>query len=92
MVAPTSDTDISAIVRSAERAQAAGQRDEARRLLSQAQSRAPDHPLVLNAAGVQALHRGDPAAAGALPAETTRGTRLRIAEVLDGAVPIATWR
>jgi len=31
-------------------------------------------------------------AAGALPAETTRGTRLRIAEVLDGAAPIATWR
>ena len=31
-------------------------------------------------------------AAGALPAETTIGTRLRIAEVLDGAAPIATWR
>lgn len=31
-------------------------------------------------------------AADALPAETTRGTRLRIAEVLDGAAPIATWR
>jgi 8-oxo-dGTP pyrophosphatase MutT (NUDIX family) len=31
-------------------------------------------------------------AAGALPAQTTRGTRLRIAEVLDGAKPIATWR
>jgi 8-oxo-dGTP pyrophosphatase MutT (NUDIX family) len=31
-------------------------------------------------------------AAGALPAETTRGTRRRIAEVLDGAAPIATWR
>jgi 8-oxo-dGTP pyrophosphatase MutT (NUDIX family) len=31
-------------------------------------------------------------AAGALPAETTRGTRLRIAEVLEGAAPIATWR
>jgi 8-oxo-dGTP pyrophosphatase MutT (NUDIX family) len=30
--------------------------------------------------------------ASALPAETTRGTRLRIAEVLDGAAPIATWR
>ena len=30
--------------------------------------------------------------AGALPAETTRGTRIRIAEVLDGAAPIATWR
>ena len=31
-------------------------------------------------------------AAGALPAETTRGTRLRISEVLDGTAPIATWR
>lgn len=31
-------------------------------------------------------------AAGALPAETTRGTRLRIAEVLDGVAPVATWR
>jgi 8-oxo-dGTP pyrophosphatase MutT (NUDIX family) len=31
-------------------------------------------------------------AAGALPAETTRGTRLRISEALDGAAPIATWR
>jgi 8-oxo-dGTP pyrophosphatase MutT (NUDIX family) len=31
-------------------------------------------------------------AAGALPAETTKGTRLRIAEVLDGQQPIATWR
>jgi 8-oxo-dGTP pyrophosphatase MutT (NUDIX family) len=31
-------------------------------------------------------------AAGALPEETTAGTRLRIAEVLEGKVPIATWR
>ena len=31
-------------------------------------------------------------AADALPAETTRGTRLRIAEVLDSQKPIATWR
>ncbi len=31
-------------------------------------------------------------AAGALPTDTTPGTRLRIAEVLDGAAPIATWR
>jgi 8-oxo-dGTP pyrophosphatase MutT (NUDIX family) len=30
--------------------------------------------------------------AGALPPETTRGTRLRIAEVLDGQKRIATWR
>ena len=27
-----------------------------------------------------------------LPAETTEGTRLRIAEVLDGKTPIPTWR
>src|ERR1700722_3950117 len=31
-------------------------------------------------------------AAGALPAETTEGTRLRIAEALQGKPPIATWR
>jgi 8-oxo-dGTP pyrophosphatase MutT (NUDIX family) len=30
--------------------------------------------------------------AGALPAGTTPGTRLRIAEVLDGKPPTATWR
>src|SRR5271168_926508 len=30
--------------------------------------------------------------AGALPAETTQGTRLRISEVLGGKAPIATWR
>jgi 8-oxo-dGTP pyrophosphatase MutT (NUDIX family) len=28
----------------------------------------------------------------ALPAETTEGTRLRIAEALEGKEPIATWR
>ena len=31
-------------------------------------------------------------AAGALPAETTEGTRMRISEVLDGKAPAATWR
>jgi ADP-ribose pyrophosphatase YjhB (NUDIX family) len=30
-------------------------------------------------------------AASALPPETTRGTRLRIAEVLEGRAPITTW-
>jgi 8-oxo-dGTP pyrophosphatase MutT (NUDIX family) len=30
--------------------------------------------------------------AGALPAETTPGTRLRISEALDGKEPVATWR
>jgi 8-oxo-dGTP pyrophosphatase MutT (NUDIX family) len=29
---------------------------------------------------------------GALPADTTEGTRLRISEVLEGRSPIATWR
>jgi ADP-ribose pyrophosphatase YjhB (NUDIX family) len=29
---------------------------------------------------------------GALPAETTAGTRLRISEVIEGRAPIATWR
>ena len=29
---------------------------------------------------------------GALPPDTTPGTRLRIAEVLDGTAPTATWR
>jgi len=31
-------------------------------------------------------------AATALPPETTKGTRLRIAEVLDGVTPVSTWR
>jgi 8-oxo-dGTP pyrophosphatase MutT (NUDIX family) len=30
--------------------------------------------------------------ATALPADTTTGTRLRIAEVLDGVTPVSTWR
>ena len=30
--------------------------------------------------------------ANALPADTTKGTRLRIAEVLDGVAPVSTWR
>jgi hypothetical protein len=29
---------------------------------------------------------------GALPSETTTGTRLRISEVVEGRQPIATWR
>jgi ADP-ribose pyrophosphatase YjhB (NUDIX family) len=29
---------------------------------------------------------------GALPAETTSGTRLRISEVIEARAPIATWR
>jgi hypothetical protein len=31
-------------------------------------------------------------AASALPPETTQGTRLRIAEALEGKAPMTTWR
>jgi aspartyl/asparaginyl beta-hydroxylase (cupin superfamily) len=60
------DTQVRNLVRQAELAQSAGQRDEAERLLSAARASAPDHPLVLNASGVQELHRGNFAAARAL--------------------------
>ncbi|QDW41836.1 NUDIX domain-containing protein [Bradyrhizobium sp. KBS0727] len=30
--------------------------------------------------------------ASALPSDTTTGTRMRIAEVLDGVAPVSTWR
>jgi aspartate beta-hydroxylase len=59
------DNPIRALIQQAERAQAAGQRDEARRLLAQAAGAAPEHPLVLNARGVGLLQAGD--AAGARP-------------------------
>ncbi len=51
------------LVQQAERAFAAGQRAESAGLLARAQALAPDHPLVLNAAAVQELHRGDVQAA-----------------------------
>jgi len=60
---PTNDDKIREIARAAERARAAGQREEARRLLAQAQAIAPDHPLTLTIAGQQEVHGGDAAAA-----------------------------
>jgi aspartate beta-hydroxylase len=60
------EMEIRGIVQQAERAAAQGRSEEARRLLSQAQSRMPDHPLVLNAAGVQLLNAGDIANARAV--------------------------
>jgi aspartate beta-hydroxylase len=53
------DSKVRGLVMQAERAMAAGQRDEAKRLLAQAKSAEPEHPLVLNAEAVQALHAGD---------------------------------
>lgn len=54
---------IRGLIQQAERAQAAGQRDEAQRLLARAESTAPDHPLVLNARAIDQLHVGNPARA-----------------------------
>lgn len=57
------DAHVRSLVQQSERAWAGGQRVEAEQLLSRASTLAPEHPLVLNAAGVQQLHRGDVAAA-----------------------------
>ncbi|MGH8496467.1 MAG: aspartyl/asparaginyl beta-hydroxylase domain-containing protein [Gammaproteobacteria bacterium] len=51
------------LVRNAERANASGQREEAARLIAQAQATAPDDPLVLNVAAVHAINGGEAAAA-----------------------------
>jgi aspartate beta-hydroxylase len=59
----STDTELRALIQSAERADVAGRREEAGRLIAQAQAAAPDHPLVLNAAGVYQLRGGDAAAA-----------------------------
>ena len=53
------DSQIRTAVQQIERAFAAGERAEADRLLAGVQSVAGEHPLVLYAAGVQALHDGD---------------------------------
>ncbi len=57
------DAQVRSLVQQSERAWAGGQRAEAEQLLTRARMLAPEHPLVLNAAGVQQLHHGDAAAA-----------------------------
>jgi len=59
------DEQVRGLVSRAERASASGHRDEAARLLNQAQAAAPNHPLILNATGLSMLNAGD--AAGARP-------------------------
>jgi len=54
---------IKGLVQQAERAQAAGQREEAKRLLARAEAVAPQHPLVLNALAIDHLQAGNPARA-----------------------------
>jgi aspartate beta-hydroxylase len=53
------DARIRELVQLADHANAGGKRDEARRLVAEAQSLDPDHPVVLNAAALNELHGGD---------------------------------
>jgi aspartyl/asparaginyl beta-hydroxylase (cupin superfamily) len=53
------DARIRELVQLAERANASGKREEARRLVAEAQGVEPEHPVVLNAAAVNELHDGD---------------------------------
>lgn len=59
----TGDTQVRALVEAAERAAASGRKDEAARILAEAQAAAPEHPLVLNALALRALGQGDAAGA-----------------------------
>ncbi len=61
------ETLIRGLIQQAEKAQAAGQRDEAKRVLERAAQLAPEHPLVLNARAIDLLQVG------------RRGRRARIA-------------
>jgi len=50
---------LKGLIQQAERAQAAGQREEAQRLLARAESISGNHPLVLNARAIERLQSGD---------------------------------
>jgi aspartate beta-hydroxylase len=66
------DETLRNLIQQAERAQAAGQREEAQRLLLRAEAQAPDHPLVLNARAIDLLQTGDAARARELLERATR--------------------
>ncbi|MGH8249120.1 MAG: aspartyl/asparaginyl beta-hydroxylase domain-containing protein [Steroidobacteraceae bacterium] len=53
------DAQVRSLVDAAQRAFAAGQREDAARVLAEARAAAPEHPLVLNALGMQALDAGE---------------------------------
>jgi aspartyl/asparaginyl beta-hydroxylase (cupin superfamily) len=57
---------LKGLIQQADRAEAAGQREEARRLLARAEAQAPGHPLVLNARAIDVLRSGDAARARVL--------------------------
>jgi len=62
-LAATDESLIRGLIQQAERAHAAGQRDEAERLLVRAEGAGPAHPLVLNARAIRELQGGNPARA-----------------------------
>lgn len=63
---------LKGLIQQAERAQAAGQRDEAQRLLARAEAQAPGHPLVLNARAIDQLNAGEFGAARELLQRATQ--------------------
>jgi tetratricopeptide (TPR) repeat protein len=80
-LSPIDETQIKGLVQQAEKAAAAGQRDEAQKLLARAKSLAPEHPLVLNACAIDLLNGGNAAGAREL---------LERAAALDAGNP-ALW-
>ena len=60
------EIEIQALMDTVDRADQAGNRAAAERALARARELAPDHPGVLNAAGVRALMSGDPSGARSL--------------------------
>jgi aspartyl/asparaginyl beta-hydroxylase (cupin superfamily) len=80
MIAPAAtDSQIRALIDAIDRADEAGNRGEAERALAQARAAAPDHPGVLNVAGMRALLAGNAGAARPL---------LERAAALDPASPM----
>jgi aspartyl/asparaginyl beta-hydroxylase (cupin superfamily) len=59
----TSEAQIRALIEAVDRADRSGDRREADRLMARARDAAPDHPGVLNAAGMRSLMGGDAGAA-----------------------------
>lgn len=74
-----SESQIHALMEAIDRADQAGNRAEAERALARARSLAPDHPGVLNVAGMRALASGEANAARAL---------LERAATLDAQTPL----
>jgi len=61
--ATVTEAQLHALIEAVDRADQAGNRDEADLLVARARAAAPDHPGVLNVAGMRALRAGDPGTA-----------------------------